>query len=48
MLIPESCSRRLAQALPKARLDIALWGGHAFTVTAPAPFNALLLAFLAG
>ncbi len=47
MLIPVSCSRALAQALPRATLDIAPWGGHAFTVTAPQPFNASLLAFLA-
>ncbi|MCU1418812.1 MAG: pyrimidine utilization protein [Schumannella sp.] len=47
MLIPVSCSRKLAQGLPKARLDIAPWGGHGFTVTAPEAFNALLLAFLA-
>ncbi len=47
MLIPVSCSHRLAQGLPKAKLDIAPWGGHGFTVTAPDTFNASVLAFLA-
>jgi aminoacrylate hydrolase len=47
MLIPVSCSEKLAQALPNAKLDIVPWGGHGFTVTAADTFNASLLAFLA-
>jgi len=48
MLVPLSCSRRLAQRLPNATLDIAPWGGHGFTVTAPQAFNASVVDFLAG
>jgi aminoacrylate hydrolase len=47
MLVPTACSRKLAQDLPNARLDVAPWGGHGFTVTAPDTFNASLMAFLA-
>ncbi len=47
MLVPPLCSRRLAERLPDATLDVAPWGGHAFTVTAPERFNAILSAFLA-
>nr|B0SW62.1 RecName: Full=Putative carbamate hydrolase RutD; AltName: Full=Aminohydrolase [Caulobacter sp. K31] len=48
MLVPLSCSRRLAERLPNATLDIAPWGGHGFTVTAPEAFNAAVLNFLSG
>ena len=46
MLVPSLCSRRLAERLPHAALDVAPWGGHAFTATAPDAFNATLIAFL--
>lgn len=48
MLVPSLCSRRLAERLPLATLDVAPWGGHAFTVTVPDAFNATLIAFLSG
>jgi aminoacrylate hydrolase len=48
MLVPLSCSRRLAERLPNAVLDIAPWGGHGFTVTAPEAFNATVVDFLSG
>ncbi|MGR4865280.1 pyrimidine utilization protein D [Caulobacter sp. LARHSG274] len=48
MLVPLSCSRRLAARLPNAVLDIAPWGGHGFTVTAPEAFNAMVVDFLGG
>lgn len=48
MLVPVSCSERLAARLPNAALDIVPWGGHGFTVTAPDAFNASLVAFLGG
>lgn len=48
MLVPSLCSRRLAERLPDATLDVAPWGGHAFTATVPDAFNATLIAFLSG
>lgn len=48
MLVPSLCSRRLAERLPNATLDVAQWGGHAFTATVPDAFNATLIAFLSG
>ncbi len=48
MLVPSLCSERLAQRLANATLDIAPWGGHLFTATAPDAFNTTLLAFLGG
>ncbi|RZJ37041.1 MAG: pyrimidine utilization protein D [Brevundimonas sp.] len=48
MLVPSRCSRRLAERLPNATLDVAPWGGHAFTATVPDAFNAALIAFLSG
>ncbi|MDB5461412.1 MAG: alpha/beta hydrolase fold [Caulobacteraceae bacterium] len=46
MLAPVLCAQRLAKRLPNATLDIAPWGGHAFTVTAAAAFNKTLVAYL--
>jgi aminoacrylate hydrolase len=48
MLVPPRCARRLAEGLPNATLDIAPWGGHAFTATSPGAFNASIIAFLVG
>jgi aminoacrylate hydrolase len=48
MLVPLACSRRLAERLPNATLDIAPWGGHGFTVTAAEAFNASVVKFLSG
>lgn len=48
MLVPLSCSRRLAERLPNAVLDVAPWGGHGFTVTAPEAFNRAVVNFLEG
>lgn len=48
MLVPSLCSRRLAERLPNATLDVAPWGGHAFTAMVPDAFNAALIAFLSG
>lgn len=46
MLVPVTCSERMAAALPSATLAVFPWGGHAFTVTAPDDFNAAVVAFL--
>lgn len=46
MLVPPLLSRRLAEGLPNAVLDVTPWGGHAFTATAADVFNARLVAFL--
>lgn len=46
MLVPTQCSRRLADRLPHATLDVMPWGGHAMSVTDPDGFNSRLLEFL--
>jgi aminoacrylate hydrolase len=46
VLVPYTRSQQLAAELPDATLWLTPDGGHAFTVTDPAPFNAAMLAFL--
>ncbi|WP_309628237.1 pyrimidine utilization protein D [Brevundimonas sp.] len=48
MLVPPLLSRRLAEGLPNATLDVVPWGGHAFTATVSGAFNVRLVAFLNG
>ncbi len=48
MLVPVTCSLRLAERLPNAQLQVVPWGGHGFTVTDPEAFNAALIGFLEG
>jgi aminoacrylate hydrolase len=47
VLVPYTCSQQLADGLPNGTLWMTAEGGHAFTATDPAPFNAAMLAFLA-
>ena len=46
LLVPYTQSRRLAEALPNARLEMFDYGGHGLTVTVPAAFNASVERFL--
>ena len=48
ILVPPLLSRRLAEGLPNATLNVLPWGGHAFTATVSGAFNARLIAFLNG
>ncbi len=48
MLVPMSCSQRLAGRLPNADFQQVAWGGHGFTVTDPETFNEGLVTFLQG
>ena len=47
VLAPWTASRDLAEGLPAAELCMTEAGGHAFTAVDPAPFNNVLLRFLA-
>ncbi|MBV8925411.1 MAG: pyrimidine utilization protein D [Bradyrhizobium sp.] len=46
ILVPFTRSQALAAGLPAAKLWMTAHGGHAFTVTAPEPFNAILVDFV--
>src|SRR6201996_1743787 len=47
VLVPFTRSQQLADHLPNGTLWLTAEGGHAFTVTDPAPFNTAMLSFLA-
>jgi aminoacrylate hydrolase len=47
VLVPFTRSQQLADEMPNATLWLTTEGGHGFTVTDPAPFNAAMLTFLA-
>jgi aminoacrylate hydrolase len=47
VLVPFTCSEQLAAAIPNSSLWLTPEGGHAFTVTDPAPFNAAMVSFFA-
>jgi len=46
LLVPYTASERLAEGLPHAQLWLTDFGGHAFTVEHPEPFNTALVSFL--
>jgi aminoacrylate hydrolase len=48
VLVPSTCSVRLAEGLPHGRLAMLDYGGHACNVTEVAAFNALTVPFLVG
>lgn len=48
MLVPHTCSERLAAGLPRCRFELFEHGGHGITVTEAETINATMLRFLAG
>ncbi|MCW3836697.1 pyrimidine utilization protein D [Sphingomonas canadensis] len=46
MLVPWTCSERIAEAIPAATMALMGWGGHACNFTDTATFNRLLLEIL--
>jgi aminoacrylate hydrolase len=48
MLVPSTCSERLAEAIPGAELVTMRWGGHACNVSAADEYNDLVLEIMLG
>lgn len=48
VLVPSSCSERLAVRIRGATHEVMEWGGHACNVTDPDGFNRIVLGWLAG